>query len=142
MTKQTLIFFADSVILSVKEGEWIPPLGDYLGELTSELDEGDHIVQFVSSGPKSYAYKTALGKECCKLKGFTLNAHNQQLINFDSMKEIVQGQREKITIKGKKITRNKRKLYNRDEEKDYKLVYTKRRIVDNYDTVPYGYVHN
>ena len=54
----------DSVIFSVKEGQWEPPLGDYLGELTNELDDGDHIATFVSAGPKNYAYKTESGKTC------------------------------------------------------------------------------
>ena len=31
--------------------------GDFLGELTYEL-KGHHIMEFVSAGPKNYAYKT------------------------------------------------------------------------------------
>ena len=27
----------DSIIFSVKEGEYVPPLGEYLGQLTNEL---------------------------------------------------------------------------------------------------------
>ena len=55
----------DSVIYTGKEGEWEPPLGDHLGELTNELDDNDWIVTFVSAGPKNYAYKTHQGKTCC-----------------------------------------------------------------------------
>ena len=47
-------------------GEWLPPLGDHLAELTNELDDNDWIVTFVSAGPKNYAYKTHQGKTCCK----------------------------------------------------------------------------
>ena len=53
--------------------EWMPPLGDYLGELTNELDDDDHITTFVSGGPKNYAYQTKNGKSVCKVRGFTLN---------------------------------------------------------------------
>jgi hypothetical protein len=35
--------------------------------------------------------------------------------------------------------KRKRKLYNREEKKSNQMVYTKRRKLDNYDTVPYGY---
>ena len=38
-----------------------PLLGDYLGDLTDELD-GDYITTFISGGPKNYAYLTNNGK--------------------------------------------------------------------------------
>ena len=37
-------------------------LGDYLGDLTNELDEGERIVGFSSTGPKSYSFLTNLGR--------------------------------------------------------------------------------
>ncbi|CAB4022668.1 DNA polymerase, partial [Paramuricea clavata] len=51
----------DSVIYVSKEGEWEPPTGSCLGELTDELD-GAHITTFVSGGPKNYAYETSTDK--------------------------------------------------------------------------------
>ena len=48
----------DSVIFVQKEGE--PPLigrGHYLGDMTSELKGSEFISEFVSDGPKNYAYK-------------------------------------------------------------------------------------
>ena len=127
-----------------RPGEFDPPLGDYLGELTDELDQGEHIVEFVSGGPKNYAYKTNTHKETCKVRGFTLNYTNSQLINFDGVKQIVTDPKStpQITVTNPcKICRdkNKRKLYNREEHKSYQMLYTKRRRVDSYDTVPYGY---
>ena len=127
-----------------RPGEVDPPLGDYLGELTDELDSGEHIVEYVSGGPKNYAYKTNTNKETCKVRGFTLNYTNSQLINFESVKQIVTDLRTSSTItirNPNKICRDKRKrkLYNREEEKSYQMVYTKRRRVDSFDTVPYGY---
>ena len=42
----------------VSPGEYEPPIGDYLGELTDELN-GNHILAFASGGPTNYAYKLA-----------------------------------------------------------------------------------
>ena len=112
-------------------GKYDPPIGDHLGELTNELKKGEHIVEFVSGGPKNYAYKTNRGNEMCKVRGFTLHVTNSQLINFESVKRMVLDPSETtITVTTpQKICRDKRKrkLYNREEEKNYQMVYTKRR---------------
>ena len=34
------------------------PLGDYLGDLTNELNENEHITEFCSTGSKSYVFET------------------------------------------------------------------------------------
>ena len=62
--------------------------GPLLGDLTDELSHGDYIVEFVSTGPKSYAYRTLHGKVCVKVKGFTLNFENAQRINFDTLRDL------------------------------------------------------
>ena len=67
----------------------MPPLGGYLGELTSELDDDDHIVTFVLGGPRNYAYQTKNGKTVCKVRGFTLNHRGSKKINFDTKCEQV-----------------------------------------------------
>ena len=93
--------------------------------------------------PKNYAYKTSTGGETVKVRGFTLNYKNSQLINFESVKELViTNSKSTIPINNPcKITRNKRKrtLFNSDETKDYRVVYTKRVVQNNLDTLPYGY---
>ena len=45
----------DSVIFRLDANGWNPPTGDYLGELTSELQPGQHISEFVSGGTKNYS---------------------------------------------------------------------------------------
>ena len=42
--RRVCYYDTDSVVYTVKEGEWEPPLGDHLGELTNELDDNDWIV--------------------------------------------------------------------------------------------------
>ena len=144
LNKRVLYYDTDSVIYVSRPGEFDPPLGDYLGELTDELEQGEHIVEFVSGGPKNYAYKTSTNEETCKVRGFTLNYTNSKLINFEAVKAIVTDSKSSSNIvvtNPCKICRDKRKrkLYNREEKKSYQMVYTKQRKLDNYDTVPYGY---
>ena len=88
LDKRVLYYDTDSVIYVSRPGQY-DHLGDYLGELTDELEAGEHIIEFVSCGPKNYGYKTNKNKETCKVRGFTLNYTNSQLINFESVKHIV-----------------------------------------------------
>lgn len=62
--EQVLYFDTDSVIYRLRPGQPEIPLGDFLGNMTNELDDGDHITEFVSGGPKNYGYTTAQGKVC------------------------------------------------------------------------------
>ena len=87
--EQVLYFDTDSIIFSQGEGEPILPLGDYLEEFTSELKQGDNIVEFASAGPKNYGYCTKEGKVECKVRGFMLNMRGQEQLNFDFLKENV-----------------------------------------------------
>ena len=138
----------------------------FVGELTNELDEGDYITEFVSGGPKNYAYSTWKGKQTCKIRGFSLNYANAQLLNFDTMTELVSSIRPNrpstyknskrkrevedddappvkviVTTNPTKICRDKAEnvLYNREEKKVYKSVYDKRVILQSMDTIPYRY---
>jgi hypothetical protein len=122
LDRRVLYYDTDSVIYVSRPVSYDPPLGDYLGELTDEQDAGEHIVEFVSGGPKSYAYKTNKNKETCKVRGFTLNYKKSQLINFESVKDIVtdpQSNTNIVVTNPSKICRDKRKrkLYNREEKK-------------------------
>ncbi|MET0103898.1 MAG: DNA polymerase, partial [Sedimenticola sp.] len=143
VNRRVLYYDTDSVIYVSKPGESDPPLGDFLGDLTSELPPSQFITQFVSLGPKNYGYRTNTGQETCKVRGFTLNFTNSQLINLETMDNLLTDpQHTAIAITNPhKICRDKRKrkLYNREEQKTYQMVYTKRRKIDNYDTEPFGY---
>lgn len=71
-----------------KPGHRQPPLGDYLGELTNEVTgeygEGTYITDFVCADPKYYS-----GKHKYKMKGFTLNYKNSQVLNFDTIEDMI-----------------------------------------------------
>ena len=84
--EQVLYYDTDSVIYKWRPGQCQIPTGDFLGEMTDELD-GDHIVEFVSGGAKNYGYQTAGGKFECKVRGFTLNVRGRQVLNYHTMKE-------------------------------------------------------
>jgi hypothetical protein len=114
--------------------------GDLLGEWTDELD-GKHIEKWLATGPKSYYYKTNKGKECTKCKGFTLNHKNAEKINAETMEKLIDGEIENIRVTNTQITRNvqTKQLVNKDETKTLSFNFDKRIIVDNYNTLPYGY---
>jgi hypothetical protein len=137
----------DSVIFTVGPGEWEPPLGDYLGDLTDEVPD-NNITHFVTGGPKNYSYQLEKpgddgNKTCCKVRGITLNYKNSLQINFDTVKDMVSGARtERVTVvddfKIARDTKNCRVITTR-QNKDYQIVFDKRVIVEDYNTVPYGY---
>jgi hypothetical protein len=144
LQRRVLYYDTDSVIFVDVPGQECPALGDYLGELTDELKKGDSIDVFASGGPNNYCYKTKSGEEKCKVRGFTLNHVNAQLINFNTVRDMVLAplRNESVDlVNPSKISRDKHgaKIYNRREIKRYQVVYTKRVIRDDLDTLPYGY---
>jgi hypothetical protein len=60
-----------------------------LGDLTNELDADDEIVEFVSSGPKSYGYRTRKGKTVVKVKGFTMTSANAPAFSFENFRDVI-----------------------------------------------------
>jgi hypothetical protein len=71
--------------------------GDCLDAMTSELKPGINIVEFISGGPKKYAYKTvnpATGERdtVCKVRGITLNYSASRLVNFDDIRDMILGE--------------------------------------------------
>ena len=146
----------DSIIFSAKEGEYIPPLGEYLGDLTDELSckelacsnkqcSGHFIEEFVSCGPKNYSYRLNSGEWCCKVRGFSLNHRNSQILNFDSMKDALycwkEGKEKKlITVKTEIVRDNVLiAVKSKQVEKHYRVVYDKRQVQEDLTTLPYGY---
>ena len=114
LQERVLYYDTDSVIYVHKPNEPDPPLGNYLGDLTDELD-GDYITSFVSGGPKNYAYRTKNGKTDTKIRGITLDYTASGKLNHDVVRSLVYldsncNTEAKVTIEMPfKITRDKKK---------------------------------
>ena len=146
--EQVLYYDTDSVIYKWCPGQPLIPTGDYLGEMTDELD-GDTIQEFVSGGAKNYGYQTVGGKFCCKVRGFTLNVRGREKLNYQSMREHIldtldeEEPAEPIVVTNpnhfhRDQTAKKMKLVR--QEKKYRLVFDKRVIdLDTKRSYPFGY---
>jgi hypothetical protein len=64
--------------------------------MQNELKIGEYIEEFVSVGPKNYAYRVVIGidatkpvKRVCKVRGITLNYNASKLVNFDVIRKMI-----------------------------------------------------
>ena len=147
--EQVLYYDTDSVIYRWKSGQCEIETGDFLGEMTDELD-GDHIIEFVSGGAKNYGYQTSGGKFECKVRGFTLNVSGREVLNYQTMKENILAELDDpagrtIAVKNpnhfkRDSTLKKIKLV--EQVKKYRLVFDKR-VVDRRTkrSYPFGYFY-
>ena len=122
---------------------------DYLGDLTDELEEygsGSFIQEFVSGGPKNYAFSVfcpSTGKRAtkCKVKDITLNYENSKVLNFTALRNMILEDAPPVHVQNP--TKIKRKqvgvVVSEPETKEYKFVFKKRRLMDDFDSVPCGY---
>jgi hypothetical protein len=138
----------DSVVFKERRGHPVLRLGNYLGDLTSEVagdQDTNYISSFVSAGAKNYAYVTTGGDEVVKVKGFTLHHANAQRVNYESIRSLVtENLRDGCieTVHPHSIRRDLRtlKVYSRDEVKKYSACITKRVFdVASYGSKPYGW---
>ena len=147
LQERVLYYDTDSVVYVHEPGKPDPPLGDYLGDLTDELN-GGYITTFLSGGPKNYGYVTNTGEAILKIRGISLTYDATKILNIGTMRDLVDSyvidgdRHEKVTITiPYKITRDKkeRNIVTKRTKKDYRVVYNKRVVKENYETVPYGY---
>ena len=147
LQERVLYYDTDSVVYVHEPGKPDPPLGDYLGELTDELN-GGYITTFLSGGPKNYGYVTNTGESTLKIRGISLTYDATLTLNINTMRDLVDSyvmdgdRHEKVTITiPYKITRDKKEknIVTKRTKKDYRVVYNKRVVNENYETVPYGY---
>lgn len=153
LDRQVLYYDTDSVIYRISNnpgpGEHDLPTGNFLGCLTDELTEygpGSYIGEFVSSGPKSYAYTVLSGegrliKTICKIKGITLNYRNTQILNFDSIKQmILENNQDPVVVTGANIRRTaSHDVITKEETKRFRINFMKRRREQTFDSLPYGF---
>ena len=148
----------DSVIFRFDANGWNPPTGDYLGELTSELQPGQHISEFVSGGAKNYSCKVINSEtgehvaNITKVRGLSVKKLSaKKVVNHDVMVDLVLSKEELRAngLSGKKIevpffyiARDAEfNLHSHVVKKNYSLVFDKRvlKVNEGYKTVPYGY---
>ena len=154
--KRVLYHDTDSIIFSVKDGEYVLPLGTYLGQLTDELTckelsckkqgcSGHWIEEFVSCGPKNYSFRVNTGEIVCKVRGFSLNYKSSLILNFESMKEALVAwkrneKKELVTVKTELVRdKYKPKVFNRVISKHYGVVYDKRKVLPDFTSIPFGF---
>ena len=134
----------DSCLYTQSAGQPGLPLGDHLGDLTDET-AGDPIVEAVFSGPKNYALNHRSGASCCKVRGFTLNARTSRTINFEKMREMMMSEdRFETTVDTEDPhaiakTGAAATIFTKPVPKRYRFVFDKRRIVAQFNTLPFGY---
>ena len=88
----------DSVIFTAKPGEYVPEIGQFIGDLTNEVTTPDepeaYITNFTSCGSKNYSYEvyypnSDTRKYFVKVKGLSLNFITSNIVNFDAMKTLI-----------------------------------------------------
>jgi hypothetical protein len=138
--KNVAYYDTDSIVY-IDDGKNTVKTGCLLGDWTDELGKGVWIIDWISTGPKSYCYKTNTDKVICKIKGFTLNYETSEKINSDSINNILEKKDSKISTQYNRITRDTKtkELLNKIETKEFGFVYDKRVILENFDTIPFGY---
>jgi hypothetical protein len=125
----------DSIIFVQRENR-APMIecGDNLGDMQSELKPGEYIREFVSGGPKNYAYRVVnaegVVKTVCKVRGIRLNYNPSKLVNFDVIRKMVLkgGPRDVVTVHTNKKIKRKRKggrvnIVTEPEDKIYRVSF-------------------
>lgn len=128
-----------------------PELGPYLGCLTDQLCDdyapGSFITEFVSAGPKNYAYRVAIGgdlnniKTVIKVRGISINSSCHDTVTFDRLKDMVVNDTPHTTVNiPSQIARVPGwRIVTRPTTKTWQVCLNKRRRVDKEITVPFGY---
>ena len=147
---RVLYYDTDSVIYVSKEGLYEPPTGNLIGDMTDEL-EGEYVVdsyitEFVSGGPKNYAYrvKSTLNSSdniVCKVKGIRLDYKTSKLINLESMRDLIlKNENGSVELVSNNIRRTPyHDVVTKTETKQYRINSTKRKFLEDYSSVPYGF---
>ena len=151
--QQVLYFDTDSVIYSHVGDEPCLENGDFLSDLTDELEPGQTIADFTSGGPKNYGYRTLADKTECKVRGFSLhNLRGSAQLNYDVLRANVleeltdpledDARRNVAVTNPHFFTRDAatKQLRVVPRDKQYGLVFDKR-VVDTvtFQSYPYGY---
>ncbi|CAH2017503.1 unnamed protein product [Acanthoscelides obtectus] len=133
----------DSCIYISRKGLDDISTGDFIGDMTDELN-GGFISEFVSGGPKNYAYKytTLSGEEqiVCKVKGISLNYKASQVVNFEKIKDMVLKKSDPVSVLSRQLRRTREHAVVTVEfPKVYKITSMKRKFYEDHTSVPFGF---
>ncbi len=139
----------DSVVFKSKKGSAPKVLSsNEIGALEDEL-KGKHIKEIVCLAPKTYGYITDEGKVEVKCKGFILNLKNQESVNIDSYRAMVNGSQKTIETRDMQFKIHKHSGLIETTELKKEMTYNPdKRIIltgklageKGTLTVPYGFV--
>ena len=150
---KVLYYDTDSVFYVLPPGVEDPiKEGNSLGQMSNELKKGCYITEMVCGACKSYAYKefnpeTGEEKITVKAKGFRLTGDASAILSFNSLKDAVEqkvkGIHKTIKVPQTRIKVNKQmELHTVEEDKEFQVVYEKRRLLQDFRTLPWGWRDN
>jgi hypothetical protein len=125
----------------------IHELGNLIGDLTDEFASYGPLArctEFVSTGPKSYGLRIEIPNQedhfIIKSKGITITNDTRELVSFENLCKIVKEDfKIKVPTKRFKLNRFSGPVVHKSE-KTLQFTYNKRKIIQNYNTRPWGYV--
>ena len=91
----------------------------------------------MSGGKKNYAFSVfcpSTGERTneCKVKGINLNYENSKVVNFTTLSDMILKDTARVHVHNpKKIKRKHGGVVSEPETKEYKVVFKKRRLMDN-----------
>jgi hypothetical protein len=130
-------------VSDITKNEYMPILGYFLGDFTDELGKGFWIIEFVSGGPKNYAYRLNDGSTDCVVKGYSINYLTSLILNFETIKKCVDKETDSLTIPQLKFIKDKSSWQIKTcvENKTYDCMsYNKRLLLENGSTLPFGFI--
>jgi hypothetical protein len=148
MSVTDVFLLQDSLFFVQKFNEPTLPTGDFLGDLTNSLKPGEFIKVFTSLGPKSYSYILNTGEQKTVVKGFSVSRQTKRSLNHASLKRLLFDSLNPGDIPQVikidydfNIRRNKRKMdvFSIPMAKRFKMTYSKRRIIEGFNTLPFGF---
>jgi len=80
-----------------------------------------------------------------QVRGFSLNYLVSRTINFDTQKRLIhkfveEGVQERVNVSEQMIRRRAdRQVVTKTVQKNYGVVFVKRRVLPDFNTLPYGY---
>ena len=100
--------------------------------------------EFVLGGPKNYAFSVFCpfaGKRTtkCKVNGITLNYENSKFVNFNTFRDMILKDTTPVDVHKKIKRKHSCVVVSELETKEYKFFFKKRRLMNNFDSLPYGH---